>query len=187
MKSLFRFPLVAAAASLLFISALAQAQNAPANAPRYKDVVVDNPNAEADMKVVGDFLNALIVSADYTKAQSLVAPTYMGHGPALTDSANIEKTLKEWRTNDKTMRNRKISFVTQTFRVTVGPQKGDWVSLWGDCAFTDVATGKTALFPIQYTAKVADGKILGDRVYFDNLAVIQQLGYTVVPPVVAKK
>lgn len=56
MKTLFRFPLLAVAASLLFIGAAAQAQNTS----RYKDVVVDNPTAEADMKVVGDFVNALV-------------------------------------------------------------------------------------------------------------------------------
>ena len=59
MKTLFRFPVLAVAASLLFMGTNAQAQNTPASAPRYKDMVVDNPTAEADMKVVGDFINAL--------------------------------------------------------------------------------------------------------------------------------
>ena len=137
---MFRFPLLAVAASLLFIGAAAQAQNTS----RYKDVVVDNPTAEADMKVVGDFVNAL-VSGDQDKAKSLAAPTYIGRGPSRLDSANIEKAMANWTENYKTQSNCKVTFVTKTFKVLSGNLKGNWVSMWGDYTFTQA--GKTITFP----------------------------------------
>ena len=186
MKPVFRFSLVVAfAAGILFMAASAQAQNAPANAPRYKDVVVDNPMAEADIKVVSDFVNALTLSGDQAKARSLVSPSFMGHGPAPTDSANIDQTLKNWSESYKTQMNRKNNFVTQTFQVTMGNLKGNWVSVWGDYSFTE--NGKTVTFPYQYTARVADGKIVTDRVYYDRMYILTQLGYKVSPPEIAKK
>ncbi|GAB2522487.1 hypothetical protein [Spirosoma aerophilum] len=180
MKTLFRLPLVVLAAILLFVSASAQAQQTT----RYKDVVVDNPTAEADMKVVGDFINSL-VSGDLRKARSLTAPTYIGRGPAATDSATVDKVIQSWQENRKNQSDRKVTFVTQTFKVLSGAQKGNWVSLWGDYTFTQA--GKTIKFPFQYTAGVADGKILGDRIYYDNLYIISQMGYKVTPPEMAKK
>lgn len=183
MKTLFRFSFLAVAAILLFGSTSAQSQNPP----RYKDVVVDNPTAEADMKVVSDFINALTVAGDQAKARSLVSATFMGRGPAPTDSANIDKTLKAWEANNKAQQNRKNSFVSQTFRVLSGNLKGNWVSTWGTYTFTDVQTGKTVSFPYQYTASVADGKITSDRVYYDQLYILTQLGFKVTPPEVAKK
>jgi hypothetical protein len=147
MKTIFRFPLVAFATVFLFVSILAQAQKAtPAKSPRYKDVVVDNPNAERDMKVAGDFVNAL-VSGNQKKARSLVSSTFMGHGPAPSDSSNIDKTLKEWAANYKTQLNRKVGFVTTTWLVKSGNYKGTWVSLWGEYSFTQA--GKPFRFPFN--------------------------------------
>ncbi|SOD97456.1 nuclear transport factor 2 family protein [Spirosoma fluviale] len=180
MKTMFRLPLVVLAALLLFVSASAQAQQTP----RYKDVVVENPNAEADMKVVSDFINAL-VSGDLAKARSLASPTYIGRGPAATDSANVDKVIQNWQGNHKTQSDRKVTFVTQTFKVLSGALKGNWVSLWGDYTFTQA--GKTIKFPFQYTAGVADGKILGDRIYYDVLSIYTQLGFKVTPPETSKK
>lgn len=178
-----RFPTLVIVASLLLISASVQAQTTP----RYKDEVVENPNAEQDIKLVSDFVNAVLVTYDQAKARSLASPAYMGHGPAASDSATIDQALKVQEERNKTQVNRKANFVSQTFRVTSGAEKGDWVSQWGDYTFTDTRTGKTISFPYQYTAQVANGKIMRDRSYYDALAILVQLGYKVVPPEVAKK
>ena len=147
--------------------------------PRYKDVVVENPNAEADMKVVADFVNSL-VSGDQVKAKSLLADGYKAHGPGPIDSATAEQTMSAWQENYKTQTNRKINFVTQTFRVLQGDLKGNWVSLWGDYSFSQ--NSKTVTFPLQYTARVTNGKIDMDRVYYDRLYILQTLGFKVTPP-----
>ena len=147
--------------------------------PSYKEMVGETPDAEADMKVVGDFVNAL-TAGDLVKAKSQLADGYKGYGPAPTDSTNPEQTISNWTENYKTQSDRKVTFVTQTFRVLQGDLKGDWVSLWGDYTFTQ--SGKTLKFPLQYTARVTNGKIDTDRVYYDRLYIVTSLGYTVTPP-----
>ena len=158
---------------------MAQAQSTSATQPRYKDVVVDNPEAEADMKVVSDFVNSL-TSGDLDKAKSLLADKYKGYGPAPVDSTTTEQMISTWKENYKTQTNRKVGFVTQTFRVLQGDLKGDWVSLWGNYSFTQ--NDKNVSFPFQYTARVTDGKIDTDRIYYDRMYILQTLGYKVTAP-----
>ena len=93
MKAIFRLPLVALVATLLFISALAQAQTTPATPTPYTDAVGMNPNADQDIAVVSAFVTA-IVSGDQDKARTLAGPGFVGYGPARADSANLEQTLK---------------------------------------------------------------------------------------------
>ena len=155
-----------------------------AQTPAYKDNIIQNPNAEADIKVVGDYVKAL-VSGDLDKAKSLLAPNFMGRGPSSLDSANTEKTMTNWQANYKVQSDRKVGFVTQSHKVLSGNYKGTWVSLWGTYTFTQME--KTISIPFQYTAKVADGKIVRDTIYFDNLSVVRQLGYKLTPPEAAKK
>ena len=150
-----------------------------AQTPAYKDNIIQNPDAEADIKVVGDYIKAL-VSGDLDKAKTLLAPNFKGRGPSSLDSANVEKTVANWQANYKVQSDRKIGFVTQSHKVLSGNYKGSWVSLWGTYTFTQ--TEKTISIPFQYTAKVADGKIVSDRIYFDNLSVVRQLGYKLTPP-----
>ena len=54
MKTMMSFRLLLAALVFTALAVTVHAQT-----PVYKDVVVDNPNAEADMKVMADFSNAL--------------------------------------------------------------------------------------------------------------------------------
>ena len=183
MKKTIQPVLLFATLLLTIFATAAQAQSATAPAPRYKDVVVENPNAEADMKVVGDFVNALTAS-DLDKAKSLLAEKYKGYGPSPLDSGTVEQTINSWKESNKVQLNRKVSFVTQTFKVLQGDLKGNWVSVWGDYSFTQ--DGKNVAFPFQYTARVTDGKIDTDRVYYDRMYIMQTLGFKVTPPENAK-
>ena len=183
MKKLIKSALLLASFATQVFVTIVHAQTAPATPPRYKDVVADNPNAEADMKVVGDFVNAL-TNADLDKAKSLLADKYKGYGPSPLDSSTAEQTLTGWKENYKVQMNRKVSFVTQTFKVLLGDLKGSWVSVWGDYSFTQ--GGKNVSFPFQYTARVTNGKIDTDRIYYDRMFVMQTLGFTVTPPQPAK-
>lgn len=175
---------MALVATLLFISALAQAQTTPATPTPYTDAVGINPNADQDIAVVSAFVTA-IVSGDQDKARGLAGPNFIGYGPARADSANLEQTLKSWQNTYKVQQNRKTSFVQLTSRVKVGPYKGDWVSLRGNYSFTQ--DGKAIKFPFQQQCKVADGKVVISMIYYDRLAVRQELGYKIVPPEIARK
>ncbi len=145
----------------------------------YKDNVVENPEAEADIKIVSDYVNAL-VNNEMAKAEKLLAEKYIGYGPAVNDSINKQENINSWNQNHKVRTNQKVGFVTQTFRVLQGNLQGDWVSQWGNYTFTQ--NGKEVKLPYQFTARVSNGKIDRSTIYFDNLSVLLQLGYTVTPP-----
>jgi ketosteroid isomerase-like protein len=174
--------------SLLMLTAVttkAQTQSAKAPQPRYKDLVADNPNADADIKLVKDYLN-LLVSGNADKAKSLLAENFMAFGPSPADSSNAEQSINSWKENYKTQLNRKFDLqAALTVRVLSGNYKGDWVDVWGIYSFT--GNGKEISFPFQYTAKVANGKIAGDMSYYDNLYIVKKLGYTVTPPEMPSK
>lgn len=176
--------IMAACIAMLFFAAISVQAQTNAPQPRYKDVVVDNPTAEPDMKVVSDFVNAL-TAGNIDQAKGLMSAGFKGYGPSATDSATIQQLVATWQENYKMQSNRKTSFVTQTFKVLSGNLQGNWVSLWGDYTFTQ--SGKTITFPYQYTAMVADGKIVMSRIYYDVLSIATQLGSKLVPPDAAKK
>jgi ketosteroid isomerase-like protein len=165
-------------ASLLFLTFLTRAQ-AQTTQQGYNDAVKTNPTADQDIKVVSDYLNAL-VAADFDKAKGLVAVNYKGYGPGPQDSATIEQAIKFWQANDSTETNRKIEFTPATFKVLSGTYEGNWVAMWGDYSCTQA--GKDLRFPFQYTAHITNGKIDQDIVYYDRLYIYQALGFTVTPP-----
>jgi hypothetical protein len=68
-------------ASFLFFVSLTRIQAQATNATQqgYNDAVKANPTADQDIKVVSDYLNAL-VAPDFDKVRSLLAPNYKGAG-----------------------------------------------------------------------------------------------------------
>lgn len=145
----------------------------------YSDMVGDNTDAEADIKLVSDYVNT-IVAGDVNKATSMLAGNFMGYGPGPDDSANLQQTTDSWKKNYTMQQNRKADFVAETFNVKSGDNAGHWVSTWGTYSFTQ--NGKSIKFPYQYTAHVKNGKIDKDVIYFDQLYILKTLGYTVTPP-----
>jgi hypothetical protein len=147
--------------------------------PKYKNVVAKNSEAEADIKVVSDFVISLIHNK-MIEVEKLLDDAYVGYGPAINDSMTKQETLVSWNKTRKIRTNEKVGFVTQTFRILKGNLKGDWVSQWGTYTFTQ--NGKEIKLPYQLTARVNNGKINRSTIYYDNLAAIETLGYQITPP-----
>ena len=147
--------------------------------PSYKELVAENPNAEADIKIVSDYSNAL-VNNKMDEAEKQLSEKYMAYGPAANDSINKKDEIAGWKKSHMSRTNEKVSFVSESFRVLQGDLKGNWVSQWGTYNFTE--NGKDISLPYQVTARVANGKIEMSRIYYDNMAVLVALGYTVTPP-----
>ena len=150
------------------------------SAQSYNDMIGNNPNAEADIKIVSDYLTTLIDNGDVDKAASMLTTNFMGYGPGPQDSANLQITIDIWKKNVAVQENRKVNFVAETFNVKSGVLAGNWVSVWGNYSCSQ--NGKDLKFPFQYTAHVSNGKIDQDRVYYDQLYIIKALGYSITPP-----
>jgi hypothetical protein len=161
------------------ITAAKAQKTPPTKAMHYADFVTANPNADADVKLVTDYVNNLI-GGNIDKAMASVTSGYWGYGPGPGDSTNVQQTTDTWKQNYTTQQNRKVEFVAETFNVKMGDQAGHWVSTWGTYSFTE--NGKDVKFPYQYTAHVKNGKIDKDVIYYDQLYILKTLGYTVTPP-----
>ena len=98
MKKTIRLSLLIATLLLTAFATRAQAQSAQAGQPRYKDRAAENPNADADIKVVDNYLNSLL-SGDLDKAKSQLAENFISYGPGPADSSNTEQTINSWKEN----------------------------------------------------------------------------------------
>jgi hypothetical protein len=140
----------------------------------YKETVIENPTAEEDLKLVSDYINALTANK-MEVAASYLADTYIGRGPAHEETETKAENIATWKEAHKVRTNQKNDFVINTFRVTEGDLKGDWVSVWGTYTYTqdNIITN----LPYQFTALVADGKIETSMIYYERLAVYEGMGY----------
>lgn len=163
--------------SIGFVSA--KAQPTTTKTPVYKDFVGENPNADADIKLVSDYVHNL-VAGEVDKATSMLASNYKGYGPGPGDSSTVQTVNAGWKQSDSLQLNRKDDFVTATFNVKSGDLAGHWVEMWGTYSFTE--NGKDVKFPYQYSAHLKDGKIDRDYLYYDRLYILTTLGYTLTPP-----
>ncbi len=161
---------------LLAFTVHLQAQDNPVS---YKDVVVENPEPEVDMKVVVDYVN-FCVNGKLDELKAILSDNYIAYGPGPKDSVNTEQLINQWKENYKVQSNRKVNQITQTFRVLSGNLQGDWVNLWGTYSFTQ--NGKDLSLPFQLTAQVKDGKLERSTIYYDQVPVLLELGFTITPP-----
>jgi ketosteroid isomerase-like protein len=157
----------------------AKAQSATAKQFHYQDYVGENPDADADISLVSDYLKKL-VGGDVDKATSMLATGFTGYGPGPGDSSNVHQVTEGWKHGDSVQLNRKNDFVAATFNVKSGDLAGHWVEVWGTYSFTE--NGKDVKFPYQYSAHVKNGKIDRDNIYYDQLYIVKALGFTVTPP-----
>lgn len=158
----------------------AEETTAEGGVPTYKEMVADNPNAEADLKVMADYTNA-VAAGDAATMRSLLTDSTMMYGPSPADSSSGEQDVKNWEEGGfKTQTNREVTFVQQTFKVLQGNLAGNWVSQWGEYSFTQ--NGKTVTFPYHNVSRIENGKIISSRIYYDRQYILTQLGYTLTPP-----
>ncbi len=145
----------------------------------YSETVALNPTYEEDIKVVTNYVDA-ITNNKMDVVSSLLADDYQGTGPSNGDISTKTEVITSWTESHKKRTNQKNEYVYNTFRVLNGDLKGDWVSIWGTYMFTE--QGKDITLPYQFTAEVKNSKIQRSVIYYDNLAVVQAMGYEITPP-----
>ena len=146
-----------------------------------------NPNADHDVQLVENYLRA-VTGGDAAKARTLIAPGSWSYGPGIKDSSTMEQDIAKWEKNYATELDRKLDFVSMTWRVLAdGIYKGDWVANWGTYSFTDQPSGKRLDVSYHFVTRIIDGKIGDNRTYYDNLGPTLKAGYTLQPPKAKKK
>jgi limonene-1,2-epoxide hydrolase len=142
-----------------------------------------NPDADEDINMATDFLQALLVNADFDKAKSMLADSYMDYGPGASDSVGTDQMIAMQQKMDSSESNWNIQYVARmSIRVPDGNLAGDWVFLWMQVSSLDKLSGKTITMPAHSVFKIVNGKIVFEFDYFDNLSALRQMGYTITPP-----
>ena len=144
----------------------------------FNETVTQNPTPDEDLKVVTEYLDAL-VNNNLDKAGSLLADDFSGSGPSDGDTETKEDVIDNWKQIHKLRTNQKNDYVVNTWRVLSGEYKGDWVSIWGTYSYTENDTDIN--LPYHLTAKVEDGKIQNSIIYYNSLAVAKKMGYELTP------
>ncbi|WCO02733.1 hypothetical protein [Psychroserpens ponticola] len=161
----------------LFIGQITTAQEQETKS--FNEVVTQNPTAEEDLKIVTDYLDA-VINNKMDIVDNLLSDTYVNNGPSNGESSTKAEEIASWKDIHKIRTNQKNEYVVNTWRVLEGDYKGHWVSIWGTYTFTQ--DGADIILPYQYTAMVENGKIQKSVIYYDNLAIAKAMGYTLTPP-----
>lgn len=164
--------------SAIVIAAFTPALQAQTQAQQ-KDLVVENSSTDADIKVVIDYFNALLVG-DLATVKSLMAENYKSYGPNTADSSNAKEELLAWAENYKIQTNRKIEFISLYFKEEPGDFLANWVNLSG--IYTCDIDGVNIAIPVQITSLVENGKITKQLINFDNISNYNQQGFASNPP-----
>jgi len=143
------------------------------------EVITQNPTAEEDLKVVRDYLNA-IINNKMDVAENLLSDTCLTTGPSNGESSTKTELIASWKEIHKVRTNPKNEMIHNTWRILEGNYKGDWVGIWGTYTFTE--SGSEVSVPYNYLAIVEGGKIQGARIFYDRLSILTAMGGTVTPP-----
>ena len=150
---------------------------------QFNKTVSLNPNADHDLQLIADYLQALTVAGDVAKARSFLSPTALTYGPGGKDSINSVDDLQNWEKSYQVHLDRKINYVSMTWRaLQEGFYKGDWVANWGIYSFTDKDSGKRMDVSYHFVSKIVNGKISTSWLYYDKLGTMLESGFTMQPP-----
>ncbi len=88
---------------------------------------------KGDVAVVEKYVKA-VENLDYPAMKNLLAVNYVGYGPSYGDSINRKQALEHMKYNVKKLYKSIRYNKSQNVAVTIpsGPNKGNWVSNWGE-------------------------------------------------------
>ncbi|GHB63166.1 DUF4440 domain-containing protein [Persicitalea jodogahamensis] len=172
----------AARFSLFFLLFLACSHSFAQRTPKHNDVVALSKNADENVAVLNNYLDAL-VSGDLNRARSLLAADYQENGPGYEKPMNSEQAINSWQSSLNQRTDHRISDRrTLAYQEKSGLNEGDWVMGWGTYHWKEKAGGTMIELPYQITARVSNGTLKEARYYYDRATVRDKMGYVAIPP-----
>ena len=140
------------------------------------------PKNQAQLITLGnDFFHSL-VSGDFEKVSSLMTDDFQvfGNGPQPLDKQTF---IDVWKGYHKDGTSHGIS-EGQIFAVNIkeGPLAGPVILMWGAASWTPNGADKPIVSWVHNVMQVKDGKIGLIYHHQDQLSILMQMGFTVVPP-----
>ncbi|MEZ4828035.1 MAG: nuclear transport factor 2 family protein [Bacteroidia bacterium] len=128
-----------------------------------------------------------LVKGEFKAADALIASNFMIYH-AGGDSLNKEALIKIWKSYHADATG--LSFTNgEILAMTIkeGPSKGDWALIWGLASWTPNVTKQPVYSYTHMALQIEKGKVIKSYQFEDNLAVMMQMGYQLVPPVTTSR
>ncbi len=137
---------------------------------------------KGDVAVVEKYVKA-VENLDYPAMKNLLAVNYVGYGPSYGDSINRKQALEHMKYNVKKLYKSIRYNKSQNVAVTIpsGPNKGNWVSNWGELHIV-YQNGKAVTLWANSVYKIKNGKIVKSYTFYNEADALRQLGYVIVNP-----
>ncbi len=148
--------------------------------PKHNDVVALTGNADKNVQLLNNYLDALL-AGNLPVARSYLAAEFKEYGPSASDSLTLDQVMKNWETANRQRTEESITDrQSLSIKAKSGPAKGEWVMGWGTYHWKE--NGKMIHLPFQITARVDKDKIQQAFMYYDRASVQNKLGYLSIPP-----
>jgi ketosteroid isomerase-like protein len=166
--------------ALLLLSALASVSRA--QVVNIEQPKVSIPSNEAQLKTLAiDFAKSLVTN-DIETARSLMHPDFVIYG-ADTDSLNRDGYLDLWKRYHAEASSLGIpQGSVMALQIEEGPEAGDWAAFYGMSQWTPTGMQHPVSSWMHMLIRVEDGKVLRIYNFEDQLSILTQMGYQVVPP-----
>ena len=115
--------------------------------------------------------------------KELLADDFKSYGPGFKTEVTKAKNIADWKNawEERIVSMNYKRAYSGLINIEKGKLSGEWISEWGQVTAL-YKDGKTAKFWFNGLYKVTDDKIIEARVVFDNMDILNQLGYKFMPP-----
>jgi hypothetical protein len=135
-----------------------------------------------NIAVIEKYIRA-VENLDYQTMADLLDDDYYGYGPSYNDSIAKDQALKSWKHNAESLYKSIRYTKSRNVAVSIpsGPNKGDWVSNWGELNI-EYKNGKKVTIWANTIYKIDNGKIVKSYTFYNEADVLKQLGYVFINP-----
>ena len=118
---------------------------------------------------------------NYDKMSEYYLPNALIMEPSVDEYA-----IKKWIEARKKIDQNYSDYELETYTALVAQIDGDdYVLVYGEWTMTSKLYDKQVFFDIHFTHLMRDGKIAETTAYYDRMAILERLGFQVLPPQVA--
>jgi len=141
-----------------------------------------NRHSEQNIQIVQKYIRS-VENLDYETMASLLDDNYYGYGPSYGDSIGKKQALENWKQNVAKL-YKSIHYDKSrnaAFNIPSGPNKGDWVSNWGELNI-EYKNGKKVKIWANTVYEIENGKIVKSYTFYNEADALKQLGYVFINP-----
>ncbi len=146
--------------------------------------------SEENLALVNKYF-AAIENLDTAAMSSLLADDYNGYGPSIGDSAGKREILENWKYNFDhyfaSIKYERYQNVATTVGANEQAEPGEWVSNWAYCSVKYKDGRGPIHIWINSALKIENGKIVKNRVFYNEADWLRQLGYKFIKPIKKKQ